>query len=98
MKASKEQCEGSKVPDSFAQAEDWAFMEAQQRFGQALEEFSESKFQQVKQEIVCPACGSERWVRDGHDTRKLFTRLGEMEVPRQRVRCKDCGRRFFPLG
>ena len=98
MRRSKEPTEVRAVPDSFAEAEDLAFLEAQRRFQEVMEEFSESKFEEMKEEVVCPACGSRDWVKDGHDTRKLFTRLGEMKIDRQRVRCRDCDRRFFPLG
>jgi DNA-directed RNA polymerase subunit RPC12/RpoP len=98
MQRSDRLSKGSGAPESFAEAEDLAFGAAQHRFEEALEEFQVAKFEQIAEEIRCPACGGDSWAKDGHDTRELMTRLGAMSVRRQRVRCRSCGRRFFPPG
>lgn len=48
-------------------------------------------------EIRCERCGGEV-KRNGRVRRKIKTMLGEIEIERQRVRCKRCGRDFFPSG
>jgi hypothetical protein len=44
----------------------------------------------------CPGCGGNVVRPAGHKPRKLETGFGPVWLPRQRVRCTECGRHFQP--
>jgi hypothetical protein len=85
--------DGSEV-ESLAVAEDIAFGAAAQVFGQVLQQLADERQEQVD---GCPQCGGEQVRRKGRRGRRLYTRMGEVHLSRQRCECVGCGHMFFPL-
>jgi len=85
--------EGSEV-ESFDEAEDAAFAVAQEAYGQVLQQMVDEREQTLS--ARCPECGAEQVVRKGGGGRKLYTRMGAVQLRQQRCRCSECGRTFFP--
>jgi len=88
-----ELADGSEL-ECFDEADDAAFEVAQQAYRQTLQQLAEERERAVR--AVCPQCGSSDVVRKGRGPRKLYGRMGEVELSRQRSRCRSCGRSFFP--
>jgi hypothetical protein len=80
--------------ESLAAAEDVAFGAAAQVFGQVLQQLADDRQGQAE---GCGQCGSEQVRRKGRRGRRLYTRMGEVDLSRQRCECRACGHVFFPL-
>ena len=86
--------------ESLAAAEDVAFGVAQQAFAQVLQQLAQEREGQQRQagELACPSCGSRQVQRKGRRGRELYTRLGAVNLERQRCQCTVCRHVFFPSG
>ena len=86
--------------ESLAAAEDVAFGVAQQAFAQILQQLAQEREAREQQagEVVCPECGSRQVRRKGPRGRELYTRMGAVQLRRQRCQCQVCGHVFFPPG
>lgn len=74
-----------------------AVLEMTRKLGRRMFQVAlESKGEQVGKG-GCHACGGET-KGNGREKRKLVTLVGEVGFERQRVRCKECGEDFPPLG
>jgi len=85
--------EGADV-ETLSAAEDVAFGAAAQVFGEVLQQLADERQEQV---AGCPQCGGEQVRRKGRRGRRLYTRMGEVDLSRQRCECRGCGHVFFPL-
>lgn len=45
---------------------------------------------------ACPYCGATALAAEGHDGRVVLCTFGRVELGLQRLRCRECGRRFRP--
>ena len=85
--------DGAEV-ESLALAEDVAFGAARQVFGQVLQQLADERQAEVG---ACRRCGGEQVRRKGRRGRRLYTRMGGVQLRRQRCECVACGHVFFPL-
>jgi transposase-like protein len=85
--------DGSEM-ETFDEADDAAFEVAQQAYQQALVQLAEAREDSIS--VTCPRCGSSDVVRKGFGERKLYARMGGVQLRPRRLQCRACGRTFSP--
>ncbi len=85
--------DGSEL-ETFDEADDAAFGVAQQAYQQTLHQLAGEREDSVS--VRCPQCGWSDVVRKGMGERKLYARMGAVQLRPRRLQCRACGRTFSP--
>lgn len=85
--------DGSEM-ETFDEADDAAFEVARQAYQQTLQQLGSEREDSMS--VSCPRCGSTDVIGNGLGTRKLYARMGEVQLRPRRLRCRACGRTFSP--